>query len=128
MAHHSRLNTLVIDVPDERFADAVAFWAAALGREPNREPAEAQPYLRLEGGDGRPGVVLQRIDEAPRYHVDIASDDVGAEVQRLVEAGATVVGAVETWVVLREPAGLFVCVIPAEGEPAAFEATSTLWE
>ncbi len=126
MAHRSRLNTLVIDVPGTRFADAVAFWAAALGRQPNRDPAEAQPYLRLEGANALAGVVLQKIDEPARYHVDVATDDVAAEVQRLVAAGATVVGPVETWVVLRDPAGLFLCVIPAEDDD--FQASSTVWE
>lgn len=126
MAHRSRLNTVVIDVPAAGFADAAAFWATALGRRPNRDPSEADPYLGLEGGGGSPDVVLQRIDEAARYHVDIATDDVDAEVSRLVAAGASVVGPVETWVVLRDPAGLFLCVIPAESDD--FEATSTLWE
>jgi predicted enzyme related to lactoylglutathione lyase len=126
MTHRSRLNTVVIDVTDERFADAVAFWAAALGRTPSKQPSEAEPYLHLEGGDGRPDVVLQRIDAPARFHVDIASDDVEAEVRRLVDAGATVVGPVETWVVLRDPAGLFVCVIPAES--ADFESASTSWD
>jgi predicted enzyme related to lactoylglutathione lyase len=125
MAHRSRLSTLLVDVPDTRFADVVAFWAAALGRRPNRAPRAAEPYLGLEGA-GPLDVVLQRIDGAPRYHVDIASDDVEAEVRRLVAAGATVVGPIETWVVLRDPAGLYVCVVPAEGED--FEATSTLWD
>lgn len=126
MAHRSRLNTLVIDVPGTRFADAVAFWAKALGRQPNRAAEEAEPYVHLEGGDGRPDVVLQKIDETARYHIDIAADDVAAEVQRLVAAGATLVGPVETWVVLRDPAGLFLCVIPAESED--FAHASTLWE
>jgi predicted enzyme related to lactoylglutathione lyase len=125
MTHRSRLNTVVIDVPGTRFDAAARFWATALGRRPNKDPGDAQPYLRLEG-DARPDVVLQRIDEAARYHVDIAADDVEAEVRRLVAAGATVVGPVETWVVLRDPAGLFVCVIPAESED--FDATATLWE
>lgn len=129
MPHRSRLNTVLIDVPDTRFAAAVAFWAAALGRQPSKRPEEARPYLRLEGVDARPDVVLQRIDEAARFQVDIASDDVEAEVHRLVAAGATVVGPVETWVVLRDPAGLLLCVIPAESaESDDFEATATLWE
>ncbi|HVC15503.1 MAG TPA: VOC family protein [Acidimicrobiales bacterium] len=126
MAHRSRLSKVVIDVPEEALAAAAAFWATALGRRPNRSPEEAQPYLSLVGGDGHPDVVLQRIDGPARYHVDIAADDVDAEVRRLVAAGATVVGPVETWVVLRDPAGLFVCVIPAE--EGDFEAASVRWE
>ena len=126
MPHRSRLNTVVIDVPGTRFAAAVAFWATALGRRPSKGPEAAQPYLALEGGGAPPDVVLQKIDEGARYHVDIATNDVEAEVRRLVAAGATVVGPVETWVVLRDPAGLFVCVIPAGSDD--FETTSTLWE
>lgn len=126
MPHRSRLNTVLIDVPDDQFADAVAFWATALGRRPGKAPSEAQPYLGLEG-QRHPDVVLQRIGGDARYHVDIASDDVEAEVRRIVAAGASVVGPVETWVVLRDPAGLLFCVIPAEGDDS-FEATSTLWE
>ncbi|HTX62702.1 MAG TPA: VOC family protein, partial [Acidimicrobiales bacterium] len=105
MPHRSRLNTVVIDVPDTRFAASTAFWATALGRQPNTSPAEAQPYLRLGGGEAGPDVVLQRIGERARYHVDIAADDVDAEVRRLVAAGATLAGPLETWVVLQDTAG-----------------------
>ena len=52
-------------------------------------------------------------DEA-RFHVDLETDDVEAEVARLARLGAEKVSDGRTWTVLRDPAGLLVCVVPAE--------------
>ena len=50
----------------------------------------------------------------PHYHLDIETDDVEAEVERLVALGAKRVAAGRTWVVLRDPAGLLFDVVSAE--------------
>ena len=55
-------------------------------------------------------------DSAPRVHLDIESDDVDAEVARLVGMGATIVERHNTWVVLQDPAGMLFCVVPGEGD------------
>lgn len=58
-------------------------------------------------------------------HVDIETDNVDAEVRRLEELGGQVVDRVEDWVVLRDPAGLPVCVIPVDSTD--FDETATSW-
>ena len=81
--HRSRLSTLLIDVPSHRASDAAAFWSAALGVPANPVPGEAQ-FTSLPGAF--PGLVtaIQAVDDEPRYHVDIETDDVAAETARLI--------------------------------------------
>jgi hypothetical protein len=67
------------------------------------------------------------VDDAPRYHVDIETDDVDAEVARL-----TALGALEEsrWLdghTLRAPGGHLLCVIPVHSDPAVFEQSAHLW-
>jgi Glyoxalase-like domain len=123
--HRSRLRALMIDVPESDLPPATAFWSGALGKTPNRTPAEAHPYLTLLPSDAGLRVTLQRIDGAARYHVDLETDDLEAEVKRLEALGAQEVERSGDWVVMRDPAGLPVCVIPVESTD--FDATATTW-
>jgi hypothetical protein len=45
-------------------------------------------------------------------HVDIHTDDLAAEVDRLERLGAERMQRVHAWRVVRHPAGLVFCVIP----------------
>jgi catechol 2,3-dioxygenase-like lactoylglutathione lyase family enzyme len=123
--HRSKLRALMIDVPGPDLAPATAFWAGALGLSPNRAPAEAHPYLTLLPSEEGMRVTLQRIDGAARFHVDIETDDLEAEVKRLEALGAQEVERSGDWVVMRDPAGLPVCVVPMESTD--FDATATSW-
>jgi catechol 2,3-dioxygenase-like lactoylglutathione lyase family enzyme len=123
--HRSRLRAVIIDVPDVDLAPSVTFWATALGRSPNRPVAAAHPYLSLLPSDKGIRVTFQRIDGPARFHVDIETDDVDAEVRRLGSAGGQVVERVEDWVVLRDPAGLLLCVIPVDS--GDFDEAATSW-
>jgi len=61
-------------------------------------------------------LLIQRLGEGQsRVHLDIHTDDLAAEVDRLERLGARRVQQVDSWWVLRDPAGLLFCVIP---EPA----------
>ena len=109
--HRSRVSTLLIDVPSHRASDAAAFWSAALGVSANPVPGEAQ-FTSLPGAF--PGLVtaIQAVDDEPRYHVDIETDDVAAETARLVALGAV---ELRRWLdcrILRAPGGHLLCVIP----------------
>ena len=111
MVHRSRFCALFFDSPDA--LASVAFWSAALGR--TTRPGDGDgPYFGLLP---RPGesidVVIQEIDEAPRAHIDIETDNVEAEASRLMAIGAELVAAVEDWKVLRAPGGHLFCVVPA---------------
>jgi hypothetical protein len=90
--HRSRLCHLVIDVDD--LDTGVAFWAAALDAE--EEPLgvdSSRVYRRLRLPDSNVRILLQRTDDPKtgkeRMHLDLETDDVEAEVQRLEALGAT---------------------------------------
>ena len=115
MAHYSRLNKIVIDVPAAEHDREVAFWGAALGQQ-LRQGEHFPEYhgAALHGLDF--GLLIQRLGEGPaRVHLDIHTDDLAAEVARLEALGAERVEFVHAWWILRDPAGLLFCVVP---EPA----------
>ena len=124
--HRSRLSTLLIDAPTAEATRSADFWSAALGASPQVEPDEPQ-FISLR--DAVPGLVtaVQAVDDAPRYHVDIETDDVAAKVARL-----TALGAVEEsrWLdcrTLRAPGGHLLCVIPVHSDPAVFAQRAHVW-
>lgn len=90
--HRSRLCHFVIDVTD--LTGGVAFWAAALHatEEPVREiSSHIYRKLRVPGCETR--ILLQKTNDEKiskeRMHLDLETDDVEAEVQRLEALGAT---------------------------------------
>lgn len=112
--HRILLREVVIDAPTSTFAATRDFWAAALlaeaehvGEHPEftalREPA-ALSWVGLQDTGGA---------EA-RYHLDIETDDVEAEVARLTSLGAMKVTDGRTWVVMRDPSGNLFDVVPHE--------------
>lgn len=107
-----RVSNLQVDVPAVDHEAAVAYWSAALG---GHDGGTGQaPFTHLHDVRSALPVHLQRLDEAGagRYHLDLAADDVDGEVARLEQLGATVV-ATGDWTVLRDPAGLLLCVVGA---------------
>ena len=112
--HRILLREVVIDAPSDKFAAAREFWAAALCTEA-RQMSSHPEFTALVDPAAVPVVGLQEIvDDQARFHVDLETDDVPAEVDRLVRLGAEEVSEGESWVVLRDPAGLLLCVVPAE--------------
>lgn len=81
--HRSRMYGLFVDVPADQASAAIAFWSAALGVPPVRGDEDGDPYTALPGAVGTLAVEVQAVDDQPRYHVDIETDDVHAEVRRL---------------------------------------------
>ena len=123
--HRSRLQVVLIDSPPDVADAEVAFWAAALGREP--QPEVGTPFTVLSALGA--GLVLahQRLnDGAPRIHLDIETDDTEAEVRRLENLGAVRFGKHDGSVQLRDPAGLVFCVVPVQSDD--FEEQAAVWE
>jgi catechol 2,3-dioxygenase-like lactoylglutathione lyase family enzyme len=114
MSHRILLREVVIDVPSAALADSRRFWAGALLA--HARPLDNEPeFTALDDGASLPYVGLQDVGEAAaRFHLDIETDDIEAEVARLVGLGATEVARPNTWVVLRDPAGLLFCVVNIE--------------
>ena len=124
--HKSRVCALLIDAPKAEAGPATAFWSAALGATP-RPSTEWPQYTRLLDALPGLGVAVQAVDDAPRIHLDIETDDLEAEVERLLALGAE---RVSQWLdahVLRAPGGLLLCVVPVQEDPEAFHAHATTW-
>jgi hypothetical protein len=125
--HRSRISTFLIDVPAADAPAAAGFWAAALGVPARPVPGEEQ-FTSLP--DALPDLTLavQAVDDAPRYHLDIETDDLDAETARLIGLGAV---QVDRWLdcrILRAPGGHLLCVIPRHSDDEVFARTARVWE
>ncbi len=119
--HRSRLSTILIDAPGEEAEPSAAFWSGALGVPATPVPEEPQ-FASLPGVHPDFVFAVQSVDDAPRYHVDIETDDVDAETARLVALGAVEVGRWQGCRILRAPGGHLLCVVPVHSEQALFDA------
>jgi len=124
--HRSRLYAVLIDTPEAETAQAAAFWAAALGASALPDPGQPQ-FITLH--DGSPGLVasIQAVDDAPRFHLDIETDDVEAETARLVGLGAIQVARWLGCRTLRVPGGHLMCVVPVQSEQELFATQAKTW-
>jgi predicted enzyme related to lactoylglutathione lyase len=113
--HRNLLSTFVIDAPSDVRDQTVAFWSAALGATPisTRIPE----YHILEDAAPPNRIVVQDVGTGPAgVHFDIHTDDLEAEIERLVALGATLVDRTWAdhpgrWVIMRDPAGMEFCVV-----------------
>ena len=110
--HRSALGAFAIDVPSAHVEASKAFWRAALSRR-SRVGTQHPEFEPLEGTFSHLDGFLQDVGTtAPRVHLDLHTDDLEAEVARLVALGATEVARYGGWVVLTDPAGMAFCVCP----------------
>ena len=97
---------------------AIAFWSAALGYRPLREPDVDWAILVPEVGDG-PQLALKLVgseaNASPRHHLDLYADAQADEVERLLGLGAQRVDwdyePDADYVVLADPDGNRFCVV-----------------
>ncbi|WP_262703486.1 MULTISPECIES: VOC family protein [Streptomyces] len=124
--HRSRVYAVLLDTPESEAARATAFWSAALGV--TAEPFAPEPQFTTLH-EALPGLVtaVQAVDDAPRIHLDIETDDVEAETTRLLALGAEQISRWQECRVLRVPGGHLVCVLPVESDPEAFRAQANVW-
>jgi catechol 2,3-dioxygenase-like lactoylglutathione lyase family enzyme len=115
--HRTRLGSLVIDCHD--LQAGLAFWKGALGVEEVRGDPDTEVYVSLGHVVGGLRLLLQRVPEhkvaKSRLHLDIETDDVRAEVARLVSLGASVLESEDEGdAILADPNGNEFCVISPE--------------
>src|SRR5579859_6020458 len=104
--HYSRLCAILIDCKTTDVDAAADFWAHALGWEVDYDhEATRGAYRMLATPPDEPIVQIQRVDHESRAHLDIETDDIAAEVERLEKLGARVVSRLERWVVMEAPTG-----------------------
>ena len=124
--HRSRLSTLLIDVPADQADSSATFWTAALGVDSSHPAGEPQ-FTGLHGAVPDLVTAVQSVDDEARYHVDIETDDVAAEVARLQELGAIEVSSWQGCHTLRVPGGHLLCVIPMHSDPEIFARLAHTW-
>ena len=124
--HRSRINGILIDCKVDDIDAAARFWADALGRpiDPDH-PGTRDDYVMLETPEGEISVQIQRVGHESRIHLDIETDDVPAEVERLEKLGATIDRKMERWVVMRAPSGQRFCVVRVQRE--GFDNDARTW-
>lgn len=117
--HRSRVAQVCVDIPADRFDREVAFWRTVTGW-PSEETTRPE-YHRLRPPAECPVFfLLQRLDQSDseqvRVHLDIGTDDVPAEMERVRDLGAYLRDASHPWAVFTGPAGLPFCVTPRPPE------------
>jgi len=115
--HRSRPVQVCLDIPEAHWSTEVGFWQAALAWMPR---ASSRPEFRdLDAPTTSPlRVQLQLLGTADtsttvRAHLHLGTDDLYAEVDRLVAAGAAKPeqpADADGWVTLTDPAGMAFCV------------------
>jgi Glyoxalase-like domain len=112
--HRSRLVQLTIDVPGERYDEELDFWRRATGWAD--EAVDAPEFHRLVHRAGSPlQLLVQRLgaeDRATeaRAHLDLGTDDMAAEFDRVRSLGARELWRRDGFVALQDPFGLPFCV------------------
>lgn len=115
--HRNLLSTFIIDAPADVRDQMVEFWSAALGA--TATPTAVDAYHILDNAAPPNRIVVQDVGSGRAgIHFDIHTDDLDAEVQRLLALGATMVDPSFAdhpgrWVIMRDPAGLEFCVVDA---------------
>jgi predicted enzyme related to lactoylglutathione lyase len=127
VVHRSRINGILIDCNTDDIDAAAYFWAEALGRPVDPDhPGTRGNYRMLATPEGEISVQIQRVEHDSRIHLDIETDDIPAEVERLQKLGATIDTQMERWVVMRAPSGQRFCVVRVQRDGFSNDAIS--WE
>ncbi len=125
--HKSQLAGFIIDCQTEDLEAAATFWSGALGlkMEHPLDPEESA-YIHLQTGPDDLHIEVQKVDHPSRVHLDIETDDIGAEVRRLEALGARRIADVRRWVVMEAPTGQRFCVVRAAR--ANFAEAANHWD
>ena len=124
--HRSQLAGFIIDCQGPDLERAATFWSQALGYPMRRSSADEDAgYVPLETGDEGLHIEVQAVTHPSRVHLDIESDDIDAEADRLEALGAKRLRKVRSWWVMEAPTGQRFCVIEARRE--IFKRTAHEW-
>ena len=110
--HKSRLAAFVLDSQVDDIQHATDFWSQALGYRPlPSDPDWAERYAYLDNPETEPRLLLQKVAHPSHIHLDIETDNIQAEVERLCKLGAFIVKQMPRWTVMQAPSGHRFCVV-----------------
>ena len=112
----------MIDCLDEHFDEAVEFWSEALGLAATVDDGR---YVTLGEIRGPLFIRLQRVKTDAGFHLDIETDDFGAERKRLEAAGGRTKYRVKRWWVMEDPSGNPYCLVRPESD--SFPRNAKSW-
>ena len=110
----SLVDQVCLDLPSDVYEQACSFWAALTAWE--HRPGARPEFTYLARPEGMPlRLLLQRVGRRPHprrasAHLDLACDDVDAEVAHHRELGAEIDRRHESWTTMSDPAGLAYCL------------------
>jgi predicted enzyme related to lactoylglutathione lyase len=117
----------MLDLPPEVHDAGRAFWSAATGHDVSLDPSD-EDWSSLGSFAGGFHLEVQRTGTGtpPRWHVDVETDDVDAEVARLEALGARRIADMGGFWQMKDPSGQVFCVVGVQtGED--FERHATTW-
>ncbi|TJY59038.1 VOC family protein [Sinimarinibacterium sp. CAU 1509] len=124
--HKSKLAGFIIDCKTDDLPAASAFWAGALGMQRRGlDGSEGENYVWLMDTQHGLHLEVQAVTHDSRIHMDIETDDIEAEVQRLEALGAKRFQQFPRWWVMEAPTGQRFCVVRAQSPD--FERLATQW-
>lgn len=110
--HKSRLAAFVLDSQVDDIQQAGEFWSQALGYQLlASDPDWAERYAYLDNPCSEPRLLLQKVEHPSHIHLDIETDNIEAEVERLSKLGAFVIKQMPRWTVMQSPSGHRFCVV-----------------
>jgi hypothetical protein len=112
--HRSRLVQICIDSPAGLHDQEVAFWRSALSWRWAASESDGFAGKLYPPSGSSVQLLFQRLGEddqgpAVRAHIDLGTDDIEADAQRLLQLGAAQVEPGRGWIVLRDSTGLVFC-------------------
>ena len=125
--HKSKLCGFIIDCQTDDLNSAADFWGGALGMKVKKLPAEeGEKYVRLLDPTEHLHVEVQSVSHASRVHLDIETDNIEAEVERLEKLGATRIKQINSWWVMEAPTGQRFCVVKQCSKN--FDQQASVWK
>lgn len=113
--HRVLLRLVVLDLAPDVHESARTFWADTVAGSVG--DGWSPEFSWINGGASAAHLLVQRLEQGPsRLHFDLETDDMDAEITRLERLGAERIERFHHWQVMRDPAGMLFCVVPAHAE------------
>jgi predicted enzyme related to lactoylglutathione lyase len=124
--HKSRLAGFIIDCKTDDVDAAATFWRKALGYELSGKDDDSGQYRDLNTGEEGLHVEVQKVEHPSRVHLDIETDDIEAEANRLEALGAKKVKRFPRWWVMEAPTGHRFCIV--NPQRSDFVQNANVWK